>query len=89
MSKIIQITLVVFFLYGCTTTTTPTTKVTTAKVTTAKATTKLTTTPKTQKKYSDNEGIFFQIEKYKSIEDYLNDCLVLNKIENTIVFRLI
>jgi PBP1b-binding outer membrane lipoprotein LpoB len=65
MSKIIQITLVVFFLYGCTTTstTTPTTKVTTAKATTAKATTKLTTTPKTQKKYTDNEGLFFQIEK--------------------------
>ncbi|CAC9552424.1 hypothetical protein [uncultured Gammaproteobacteria bacterium] len=84
MSKIIQITLVVFFLYGCTTTstTTPTTKVTTAKATTAKATTKLTTTPKTQKKYSDNEGLFFQIEKYKSIEDYRNACLVLNKIEN-------
>jgi ABC-type uncharacterized transport system auxiliary subunit len=66
MSKIIQITLVVFFLYGCTTTstTTPTTKITTAKATTAKATTKLTTTPKTQKKYSDNEGLFFQIFSY-------------------------
>jgi len=41
-----------------------------------------TTTSETQKVYPNSEKLFHQVEKYKSVEDYNNACLMLNQIKN-------